>query len=165
MSKLIISIIIAFSLGWLASTTLAQAPVVEQAQERISIFADAPDVPGPADVLLDNDVHVLPNKVEILQAGIIPAVFEDTNSMAPVLDTQTLALELTITDPSQVQVGDIVSYETPLAPGAFIVHRVVEIGTDDDGWYAVMKGDNLQTTDPGKVREDQLRRKVIGSLY
>ncbi len=161
-----ITVLLAFSLGWLASTTaLNAAPVVEQAQETIAIFSDAADVPSPADVLTMDKIHVLQNRVEIDQPGVIPAVFADTNSMDPVFDTESTALELMVTSTSQVQVGDIVSYETPLAPGAAIVHRIVEIGTDEQGWFAIMKGDNLPTTDPGKVRASQLRRKVIGILY
>jgi hypothetical protein len=33
------------------------------------------------------------------------------------------------------------------------------------GWYAIMKGDNLSYSDPGKIRFDQVQRVVIGILY
>jgi signal peptidase I len=74
-------------------------------------------------------------------------------------------LEVNVESVDDVHVGDIVSYETPLAPGTFVIHRVVEIGTDEDGTYFIMKGDNNPTTDPEKVRFAQLRRKVVAIVY
>jgi hypothetical protein len=158
--SVILALALAFVAGWLSSTgvSFSTTPVLEQAEERVSVFAQAEDLPSPTDTLTLRDVHVLPNRVEIDVVGGIPAVFQDTNSMDPVLDSESIAIEQTITDPSEVQIGDIVSYEVPFQPGTFIVHRVVDIQTDEDGLYFVMKGDNLKTTDPFKVRPDQLRR-------
>jgi multidrug efflux pump subunit AcrA (membrane-fusion protein) len=162
-------VIAAFIMGWLASFTVtalsAPAPILEQAQETIALFENPNDVPSPYDSVSDSRIHVLPNRIEIDVAGAIPAKFTDTNSMDPVIDTEATAIEVSITDESQVHVGDIVSYVTPLAPGSTVVHRVVEIGTDEDGWFVITKGDNLGTTDPAKVRLSQLRRKVIGIIY
>ena len=164
--RLALIIIVAFGLGWLASlTSSAQTPLLERAAETVSIFNPPTDVPSPSNTLKDGQVRVLSDRVEIDIAGAVYATFTDTNSMDPVLDADTTALELPITDESQVNVGDIASYETPLAPGVTIIHRVVEKGVDADGTYFIFKGDNNPTTDPGKVRPSQLRRKVIGLLY
>lgn len=165
--SVIVALALAFVAGWLASTgvSFSTTPVLEQADEQVSIFAQAQDLPSPTDTLGLRDVHVLPNRVELDVVGGIPAVFQDTNSMDPVIDSEAIAIEVAITDPSTVQIGDIVSYEVPFQPGTFIVHRVVAISSDEDGRYFTFKGDNLQTTDPFKVRDDQLRRKVVGILY
>ena len=163
--RTILAILIAFALGWTSSLLVDTTPIVEQAQETIEIFSNPKDVPSPSDILKDKDIHVLPNRVEIDIAGVIPVVFTDTNSMDPVIDIGTTALELTVTDPNDIQVGDIVSYETPLAPGTVVIHRVVEIGEDEEGLYFIFKGDNNPTTDPDKVRPSQLKRRVIGLLY
>ncbi len=160
----IIALALAFIAGWLMSTGLSfgTTPVLEQVQESVSLFADAPDVPSPSDTLGLRNIHVLPNRIEIDVIGAVPAVFQDTNSMDPVIDSDSTGIEVAVTDPSTIKIGDIVSYEVA---GSFIVHRVADIQTDADGLYFVMKGDNLPTTDPFKVRPDQLRRKVIGILY
>lgn len=162
--QLLLTIALGFAAGWVLHE--AEMPVVvEQTQETVPIFAQPGDIPSPAAAIDAEDIRVLGDRVEIRVADVIPAQFTDTNSMDPVIDAGTTALELTITDVNQVHVGDIVSYETPLAPGATVIHRVVEIGADEDGTYFIMKGDNNPTTDPEKVRFGQLRRKVIGILY
>lgn len=161
-------LVIAFTIGWIASLTLGPQttqPLIEQAQETIDLFTEPADIPSPSDTIQPNQIHVLSDRVEITISGVIPAVFTDTNSMDPVIDIGTTALELPVTDPNTIQVGDIVSYESPLAPGTTIIHRVVEIGEDEQGLYFIFKGDNNPTTDPGKVRPEQLKRKVIGLLY
>lgn len=164
--RIVLAVLIAFSLGMLVSMFVsAETPVVEQAQETISIFSNPEDVPSPSDTLSDDQIHVMSDRVEIDIAGVIPVVFTDTNSMDPVIDFGTTALELTITDPNELQVGDIVSYVTPRAPGTTVVHRIVEIGEDEEGLYFIFKGDNNPTTDPDRIRADQLQRKVIGLLY
>ncbi|HSU72797.1 MAG TPA: signal peptidase I [Candidatus Binatia bacterium] len=158
------TVMLGFAAGWFLHDTGAH-PVVEQTQETVPIFAQPGDVPSPAAAVDAEDIRVLGDRVELRVPNVIPAEFTDTNSMDPVIDAGTTALELTITSVNQVHVGDIVSYETPLAPGATVIHRVVEIGTDEDGTYFIMKGDNNPTTDPQKVRFDQLRRKVIAIVY
>ena len=163
--RIIFAILIAFALGMLVSMMVDASPVVEQAQDTVKIFSNSQDVPSPSDTIKQEDIHVYANRVEIDIAGAIPAVFTDTNSMDPVFDFGATAIELPVTDPNVIQVGDIVSYVTPLAPGSVIVHRVVEIGEDEEGLYFIFKGDNNPTTDPDKVRPEQLQRKVIGILY
>ena len=165
--RIVLTVILAFAAGWMYhdSQLFGLPTQVERAQESVPIFSQPMDIPSPSAAIDAQDIRVLGDRVELRVANVIPAVFTDTNSMDPVIDAGTTALELTITSPNQVQVGDIVSYETTLAPGTFIIHRVVEKGTDENGLYFVLKGDNNPTTDPEKVRFDQLRRKVIGILY
>lgn len=167
--RLIIGIVLAFCLGWLASLAVGtpSAPVnpVETAQETVRFFAEPQDVPGPTTSLQANQVHVFNDHVRIDLKGAIPAVFTDTDSMGATLDKGTIAIEVPITDIDQLQEGDIGSYVTPLAPGATIIHRVVETGVDEEGPYWIFQGDGLSTTDPAKVRFEQLRREVVGLLY
>ena len=53
---------------------------------------------------------------------------------------------------------------TPIALD-YLGHTLKEIGYDEDGWYATMKGDNNPYTDPGKVRFDQIERLVVAIIY
>ena len=46
-----------------------------------------------------------------------------------------------------------------------IIHRVIETGYDEQGWFAVTKGDNLKEKDPEKVRFNQIVGLVVGVLY
>ena len=88
---------------------------------------------------------------------------EGTGSMRPTLDGETLVFEHSINSSSEVHVGDIISYNRSDSD-AFIIHRVIKIGNDSQGWFAVMKGDNNYYAD-GKIRESQLRHKVDGVIY
>ncbi|MBI2144514.1 hypothetical protein HYU17_05200 [Candidatus Woesearchaeota archaeon] len=60
--------------------------------------------------------------------------------------------------------GDLVAYQSNEA-GGLVVHRVIEIGNDEQGWFAVTKGDNAAANDPEKVRFGQIKQVVVGILY
>ena len=91
------------------------------------------------------------------------AILADTNSMDPVFDAGSHLIQAFPTSAADIQVGDIVSYESPL--NFVIVHRVIEIGNDDNGWYAIMKGDNNPRADPWKIRFDWVRRVTVMVVY
>jgi hypothetical protein len=120
--------------------------------------------PSPNDWIPESDIYVYDDKVIIDIEDAQWATFTDTNSMDPVIDLGANAIEVVPKSPGQIQVGDIVSYESKYASGT-IIHRVVEVGQDSEGWFAIMKGDNNPTPDPGRIRFEQIRRVVIGILY
>ena len=57
-----------------------------------------------------------------------------------------------------LQVGDIVVVE---ADGIFITHRIVEIGSNENGKYLILKGDNNLTPGIEPYYESQYIGKVI----
>ena len=67
--------------------------------------------------------------------------------MDPVLDNGTNAIEVVPQSFDEIGTGDIISYEMESINGT-IIHRVIEIGFDSEGWYAITKGDNLEFQDP-----------------
>jgi hypothetical protein len=121
-----------------------------------------PERDSPSDVIKEFQIHVYPNKVTIDVNQPILASFADTNSMDPVLDARHNAIEIVPRRESDVQVGDIVSYKTDYGS---IIHRIKEIGHDEDGWYAIFQGDNNPVPDPGRIRFEQLQRKVVAIIY
>ena len=70
---------------------------------------------------------------------------------------------VSIIDGSKIKIGDIVSYS--YVDGTTIIHRVAQIGNDENGWYAVAKGDNSSFADPDKVRFSQIKRVVVAIVY
>jgi hypothetical protein len=128
-----------------------------------SRFPDViPERDSPGDYIKEWEIHVYPNKVVIDVDQPILAAFADTNSMDPVFDAQHNAIEVVPTRTSDIQVGDIVSYKTDYGS---IIHRVKEIGQDEDGWYAIFQGDNNPVPDPGRIRFEQIQRKAIAFIY
>lgn len=128
-------------------------------------FSNKPkEKPSPQDWISEDQIHVTNAGVRIDIQNAEWARFTDTNSMDPVFDAGSNAIEIVPSKSSQIQIGDIVSYYSPTA-GATIVHRVVETGYDEEGWYAFFKGDNINSNDPEKVRFSQIRRIVVAIIY
>ncbi|NJL44157.1 MAG: hypothetical protein HC945_02475 [Nitrosarchaeum sp.] len=124
--------------------------------------------PSPSDWIAEERIKVSPTKVEIdltgLQRPIQWATFTDTNSMDPVIDAGANAIEFVPRNEDDIGQGDIVSYLSAYAQGP-VIHRVVEKGTDEEGTYYILKGDNNPQPDPGKVRFSQIQRVVLAIIY
>jgi len=120
--------------------------------------------PSPQDWIKEGQIEFQDNKVIIYVNNPKWASFTDTNSMDPVLDKGTDAIEIVPTSPSQIQPGDIIAYKSSII-NAEVVHRVVETGYDEYGWYAILKGDNNAQKDPEKVRFNQIKRVVVALIY
>lgn len=84
--------------------------------------------------------------------------------MVPILNENANSLDVVSNSPKDINVGDIISYSSK-ASDDILIHRVVEIGQDSEGWYAIAKGDNNQLPNPYKIRFDQIQRMVIGVIY
>ena len=123
-----------------------------------------PDVSSPADHISESQIQVFDDRVVIKIDNPQWARFTDTNSMDPVLDKEANAIEIIPQSTADIYVGDIISYENIISAGT-IIHRVVEIGQDDKGWFAITKGDNNPSPDPMKVRFEDVRRLVVAIVY
>jgi len=119
--------------------------------------------PSPGDWIKENQIEMKQDGVFIHLNNPQWAIVANTNSMDPVLDDTSHLIQVAPTSKDQIQVGDIMSYQSPL--GFSIVHRVIEIGNDEDGWYAIMKGDNNPQPDPWKVRFDMVTRVTVMIVY
>ena len=109
-----------------------------------------------------DQIKVYDDKIIIDVQGAQWANFADTNSMDPFLDEGSNALQLVPTSAEDIHVGDIVSYKKG---DSRIIHRVIYIGEDEDGTYFVLKGDNNPTSDPGKIRFEQIDRILFAIIY
>lgn len=125
------------------------------------------DRPSPFDHVKESEIKVFKNEVKINIKNVVWSKFTATHSMDPLLDVGANGLHIIPETKEQLHVGDIVSYN-PSIPGyekTIIIHRIIEIGNDKKGWYAIIKGDNLPKPDPGKVRFEQIKRVLIGVIY
>lgn len=84
--------------------------------------------------------------------------------MEPLLDKSGTAIMITPESSGDIEKGDIVAYPSEEAEG-LVVHRVIRIGEDDKGWFAITKGDNAREEDPEKVRFEQIKYVIVGVLY
>jgi len=130
----------------------------------IALFDKSPEKQSPHDRIDDKQILVYRDKIVIKVTNATWTAYTDTNSMDPVLDDGANGLEVAPESEADIHVGDIVSYESDDMDG-LLVHRVNEIGEDEQGWYAIMKGDNSPSPDPGKIRFEQVRYVLIGVIY
>jgi len=118
---------------------------------------------SPYDWIKEDQIWVTPERVVINLQNAEWAKFTDTNSMDPVIDENSHALQIVPNSSEDIHIGDIISYEHSLSD-AIIIHRVIEISNDGE-WYAIAKGDNNTTADPGKVRFEQITRVLVAVIY
>ena len=119
---------------------------------------------SPADRIKDSDVNVFSNSIRIDVGNAKWRKFIDSNSMDPLIDEGTTTIEIKPKNANEIKVGDIIAYNVKGYDYAF-VHRVAEIGKDNEGIYFITRGDNYWKEDPDKVRFSQVEGIVVGVLY
>lgn len=158
----------AFGAGYLFAfpqkeADMALTPKEQVLPERAESSSLGPfEVASPKDRIPESDILVYSNQVILNVQNAQWSKFTDTNSMDPVIDAGANALQIVPLSPEEIQIGDIISYESEYG---IIIHRVKQIDYDEDGWYAVAKGDNNPTDDPSRVRFNQIKRVVVGIIY
>lgn len=163
--KIIGLIIVSFLLGFTTQMLVEEVsslPVAVAPQEPVSI-PSTDEVASPADWILEEQIHVSTEGVVIDIEDPEWAKFTDTNSMDPVIDEGSHAIQIKPTSIDQIHIGDIISYKSERSEH-LIIHRVVELGNDGE-WYAVTKGDNNAYNDPQRVRFEQIERVLVAIIY
>lgn len=173
MDKVIAAIIMAFAVGAImgygvypAINKLGAAPA-----DRVDYYTSIKN--GEKKICIDGNFYV--------------TSFTDTNSMLPSMDKGHNGINMNASEfnVTEIQKGDIISFRVNVSNTSFgkfnlrnlstlinrevkegvVAHRVVNTGYDSKGWYAKTRGDNLLFSDPGKVREDQVRGVMVGVIY
>ena len=110
----------------------------------------------------ESQIKVYSNMVQINLKDAEWSTFTPTKSMVPFLDKGSYAIQIVPSSESDLQVGDIISYSYG---NDTIIHRIIMIGNDSEGWYAIVKGDNNPSPDPFKVRFSQVKRVLVAIIY
>ena len=114
----------------------------------------------PQDRISEKDITIYEDKIVIKLEHPTLSRYADTNSMLPVIDKGANGIRV-VPQEGDIEVGDIITFEDN---NKLIVHRVIEIGTDQKGTYFITKGDN-NVFDDGKIRFEQIKYLTIGILY
>ena len=161
-----------FSLGWLSgsiyNSIIDDSKINKNIQKTSSIdsqkIMQERDKASPHNRIKKEQIFVFDDEVVIKVDNPQWAVFTDTKSMDPVIDSTSKAIQIIPKSEADIHIGDIVAYKSEYKDG-IVAHRVVEIGNDELGWYTVVKGDNNNYVDPGKVRFEQIKRVVVAVIY
>ena len=147
-----------FAIGWVSASLvgLAMLPVESPLGEQSTELA------SPHDWVKQEQIRVDKEKVVLLIENAQIATFANTNSMDPLLDENSHGIEIIPQNPEDIHVGDIISYRSG---SDTIIHRVVSINLDEEGYFYTLKGDNNPVEDPEKVRFEQVERLLVGIIY
>ncbi len=148
-----------FALGFF-SAYFAGYSISQSIEQPFSFSSNTVPV-SPADFVKEDNILVYENKVVIEIDNASLSRYGPTGSMLPVFDEGANGIRVKVTSPDEIKLGDIITYERN---GELIVHRVIEKGTDDEGLYFIVKGDNNLYSD-GKIRFESIKYKTIGILY
>jgi hypothetical protein len=118
---------------------------------------------APQARLDENKVRVFPHVILIESSEeLIWGKLRDSRSMVPVMDKEHHTIEFKNPKPESLKVGDIISF---WKYNMRIIHRIVEIAEDKEGWYAITRGDNAENVDAGKIRPGQIIGVVVAIFY
>ncbi len=118
-------------------------------------------MPPEVRISLDN-LFFSEDRVVIMVDDLIPGIIAPSNSMSPLLGADHIVLEKVPESEKEIFVGDIIIFEED---NNRIIHRVIEIGEDEQGWYAITRGDNNIAPDRNKVRFQQVKGITVGIIY
>jgi hypothetical protein len=139
---------------------LAGKQEMPEANERETVQVNA-----PYDRIQERSINVYADKIVIdladLQGRKISwATYADTKSMVPTIGKGCNGLEFVPTATAEVHRGDMIAF---VREDALIIHRVIDIGSDEQGWFVKTKGDNNQFLDE-KIRFSQIKFVTFGII-
>ncbi len=110
------------------------------------------------------DIRFYDDRIIIYVDKPFGAMFTGSKSMYPFINKYALAIEIEPEQASDIKVGDVIGYESKTLNES-IIHRVIETGSDEQGWYAITKGDNNPFPDSEKVRFSDISGLLVGLIY
>ncbi len=119
---------------------------------------------SPQNYINESQIEIKNDKIIINIKDARIGRFANTSSMMPLINENANSIEIIPSKPEQIYVGDIITFKQSSQESILIVHRVIETGYDENGWYAITKGDNTEARD-GKIRFEQIKYITIGILY
>lgn len=119
---------------------------------------------SPSDWIKEEKIHVYPDRIVVRMSHPLFRRIYNTNSMDPLFDETTTTIEIPLNSEDELNIGDIVAYKTKGYDYA-ILHRIINISSDEKGKYFVLKGDNNKDEDKERVRFSQIEGVVVGIIY
>ncbi len=111
--------------------------------------------PSPKIRIKPEPVHIAGGTLTVTGlSGCFIAAIAPTNSLDPCIDDGMLVVLDPNVNVTDLICGDIIWYETPNYQA---IHRIIEIGNDESGWWALCRGDNNPRDDGIKVRSHEIR--------
>jgi len=136
--------------------------IIDSLMKRLNFSAQVKS--SPFNRISRDDIRVYNDRIIIYVNKAFPVAFTRSRSMYPFINENVFALEIKPKSPNELRVGDIIGFESKTF-NTSIIHRIIEIGEDEQGWYAITKGDNNPVPDPEKVRFEDISGVLVGLIY
>ncbi len=125
------------------------------------LFSSA-EIMSPDDHITEDQITVYNNQVVLDIDNAVWSSFTNTNSMDPLLDVGANGIEIVPKTENNIHIGDIISYDSG---SGIVIHRVIDILSDEQGLYYVVKGDNNPIPDKQKVRFSDVHGILVAVVY
>ena len=158
-------IIILITLGWTANDIISESLEIKYEKPfafSIKEITKSTEISSPSNHIKENQIHVYQDLIILDIKNASWGSFTDTNSMDPFLDQDSNAIEILPNKADDINVGDVISYQSSYG---VIIHRVIEKGEDNQGIYYITKGDNSPFKDPSKIRFKDVKGVVVAIIY
>ena len=116
---------------------------------------------APHDFFTQENIEVYPDRIIINIDNYTLSKYSLSESMLPVFDSNANGVGIKPNSEQDIHMGDIITfrqYEN------LIVHRVVDIGEDEQGWFCITRGDRNDFSD-GKVRFEKIDSVLVALIY
>ncbi len=127
-------------------------------------YAFEKEAEGSYDHIKESDLKLYKNSINIDLNGknIRLSKFTETGSMGLFMNENGNGLEFVPLNENEIYIGDIISFEYS---GEVYIHRIIQIDYDNEGWYALTKGDELSSMDTGKRRFKDIKGVLVGVIF
>lgn len=119
------------------------------------------EINAPHDFISEDKIIVYPDKIVLEIENYTLSKYSFSNSMVPIFDAGANGVGIKPKSEDELHVGDIITFRQD---NNLIVHRIVEKGIDEEGWFFITKGDNNNIND-GKIRFSQIDSVLIALFY
>jgi len=109
-------------------------------------------------ILIYNDSFVVKGLNNISKIGVA-----GTGSMRPVIHKNHTIIYKKHPRIDDLKIGDMLMFNN--YEGTNILHRVIEMGIDKNGWYVKTKGDSNNVNDIDIIRQKDINGVVVGIIY
>ena len=116
---------------------------------------------APSNFISEENILVYEDRIVIKIEKYTLSRYDSSNSMIPVLDKGTTGIGINPKSEEDIHIGDIITFKQG---EDLIAHRVIEKGTDKNGYFFITKGDN-NDIDDGKIRFSQIDSVLIALIY
>ncbi len=159
MNKNLVYILI-FIFGFLSAHAISQLNIEKPLSLGISIIGN-PNAPQP--IVKPNNIMIGSDRITIFIANSSLSRYAATGSMLPLLNENSKGIKIPVTTPDQLHIGDVITFKDSNSDD-LIIHRIINIGFDEQGTFYTTKGDNNLASD-GKIRYEQIMYKLVALVY